>query len=1135
MTDPLLVAPPAQRVQDRVMSEARRAAEAARGSVHRGFQFVTSTPTSRYIAAVLSEATHYAGERARQAITAIQVQDPEWSYTDEVVKGERWLTLGWYERQLVEGNDECEAASSRVELTAGLQGPADFRNDGYARWVKDEADSLDEEAGYHVAKLAVVAPAQWQMSNRCAACGDAFSPALHRHHCRLCGRSVCRVHGSRYRSLPVLAAHLGTTSHRVCDECDARMDALATAERAAWRVSRVKLLLRDSSAKLRPYFDVPVDTATNKARRLLRAAVAVARTCPLLAPASATITVEVLEILCKYGPAGLATLVLRREFVEAAELLRRVARVDAAWPLSAHELTAAIYYLLALRRGARGSDPDAERRQFAQCPPCDDATLDELRAAVPAAVWCYLESATAVELVSRQQGYALLFENGWGDGSAVAQPGFICVAKRDPNNESAPKAAILAVRGTASVHDVATDVRAFPAPFPPPPQHDPADPECAWTAVSGTFAFAGMARAAQWLYDETAPALFALAAAGTDIILTGHSLGAGVASLLTVMLRNGLDERGLRNARVKCYGFATPACVDRALAEQAVGLVTSVVLHDDVVPRLTARSLRALMAELLRQRETCMRHWRDDLDAVWGRLRHGLWAPRWRDSCLRDTQQATTQAIGPHPQNASSSTTTRLQPNLATVAAPAQATETPTVNEEEEDADCVAPIDDERASAAIQTDDIETREDSSTVARSDSVGESAPAPEEDSRASTEDQVEDDEFAGALLDELEASEIEDDNASESSDALYIDAVAESRQEISAAAAKRRRARRAAVSAARAAGVAVVSSLENDDDESDDSEDARDDTSSSSDFGTFRECLGTDAPVHDDATHEGDAREDTTRDEPLEHSDYSTRRSASTGDTTSDGRDEEEVEPPEPPRVEQIAEPPPRESPSFSTAAVQTTPLEEPRPPVAAWVSGDDESATFRHSPSYTSRRQLSMDDDDEARFYSEDFDDVDKLPELFVPGRIVHIYSWRGTYEAAFVERDCDALADIVVSANMIRDHSINYYFDAIAEIMDVRRAANQPPPWQPFHATDSCQCCGAKFTWHVTSSSEAQTYREKHNCRSCGLLVCDPCSKRRKPLPSIGLLEPSRVCDRCHYHGLSADRSHPAAAPPAVE
>ena len=37
--------------------------------------------------------------------------------------------------------------------------------------------------------------------------------------------------------------------------------------------------------------------------------------------------------------------------MEAAELLRKVAGVDEGWPRVARELTAAIYYLLALNRG----------------------------------------------------------------------------------------------------------------------------------------------------------------------------------------------------------------------------------------------------------------------------------------------------------------------------------------------------------------------------------------------------------------------------------------------------------------------------------------------------------------------------------------------------------------------------------------------------------------------------------------------------------------------------------------------------------------------------------------------------------------------------------------------------------------
>lgn len=59
-------------------------------------------------------------------------------------------------------------------------------------------------------------------------------------------------------------------------------------------------------------------------------------------------------------------------------------------------------------------------------------------------------------------------------------------------------------------------------------------------------------------------------------------------------------------------------------------------------------------------------------------------------------------------------------------------------------------------------------------------------------------------------------------------------------------------------------------------------------------------------------------------------------------------------------------------------------------------------------------------------------------------------------------------------------------------------------------------CCASKFTWASTSDSEAQEARDKHNCRSCGTLVCDPCSRNCVSLPSIGLNVTVRCCDRCY-------------------
>ena len=109
--------------------------------------------------------------------------------------------------------------------------------------------------------------------------------------------------------------------------------------------------------------------------------------------------------------------------------------------------------------------------------------------------------------------------------------------------------------------------------------------------------------------------------------------------------------------------------------------------------------------------------------------------------------------------------------------------------------------------------------------------------------------------------------------------------------------------------------------------------------------------------------------------------------------------------------------------------------------------------------------------------------------------------------------------DVVVSAAMLSDHGMRPYFEALGEVRAVNSAQEDPPPWQPFGASETCACCHSRFTWHCTSRSETTAYREKHHCRACGALVCDPCSRHRLALPQIGLLSPRRVCDRCFYAG----------------
>jgi hypothetical protein len=72
--------------------------------------------------------------------------------------------------------------------------------------------------------------------------------------------------------------------------------------------------------------------------------------------------------------------------------------------------------------------------------------------------------------------------------------------------------------------------------------------------------------------------------------LVGHSLGGAVAALVTYMLK--ISDSNIDFNDIHCFSYASPCCVDEGTAEDMKSIVTNVVLHDDVVPRLTPTTLR---------------------------------------------------------------------------------------------------------------------------------------------------------------------------------------------------------------------------------------------------------------------------------------------------------------------------------------------------------------------------------------------------------------------------------------------------------------------------------------------------------------------------------------------------------------
>ncbi len=62
------------------------------------------------------------------------------------------------------------------------------------------------------------------------------------------------------------------------------------------------------------------------------------------------------------------------------------------------------------------------------------------------------------------------------------------------------------------------------------------------------------------------------------LTLTGHSLGAGIAVLLSLILRCDDNFNFFRKESINCYAFAPPACVDFNLATRVGSWCTSLVM-----------------------------------------------------------------------------------------------------------------------------------------------------------------------------------------------------------------------------------------------------------------------------------------------------------------------------------------------------------------------------------------------------------------------------------------------------------------------------------------------------------------------------------------------------------------------------
>jgi len=85
---------------------------------------------------------------------------------------------------------------------------------------------------------------------------------------------------------------------------------------------------------------------------------------------------------------------------------------------------------------------------------------------------------------------------------------------------------------------------------------------------------------------------------GYELILTGHSLGAGTACLLNIMLHSKGNQR-VEGRKVRCFAYAAPPVFSPLeLVPRAVQSTTNYIHEKDVVPFLSIDSVRHVFSSV---------------------------------------------------------------------------------------------------------------------------------------------------------------------------------------------------------------------------------------------------------------------------------------------------------------------------------------------------------------------------------------------------------------------------------------------------------------------------------------------------------------------------------------------------------
>ena len=305
--------------------------------------------------------------------------------------------------------------------------------------------------------------------------------------------------------------------------------------------------------------------------------------------------------------------------------LQRIARENGTAPTKGKYandayLAAGIFYLSADHKLGRIASQTATGTVLQQglygAYVCPDDVMDRLGRSLDKAQWLY---STVIPGVHNTQPWT-----EWFLGRVLLRCGWTLVGcnlenERLPNytkqsgiapcfalavrSNGSIKEAVLCIRGTKTGADVVIDLDHDPLDFTLLPSPDQSD-----RPIEG-FLHAGMLLAGRCVLENchAGHMIDELLDQGgfTSLQIVGHSLGAGVAAVIAMLLHNKYSTQVLAKQRthmpsIETIGFGMPAvaCEKIATACAKAGLVTSVVNHMDIVPRMSWHNMSKLAVEL---------------------------------------------------------------------------------------------------------------------------------------------------------------------------------------------------------------------------------------------------------------------------------------------------------------------------------------------------------------------------------------------------------------------------------------------------------------------------------------------------------------------------------------------------------